>query len=90
MYSGLKEHTEQLSFKKSHVGQLKQERLMVIPCRIPTIKCLNNLQSRSTRNLPQDDEGHLYKNLQLLFYFHIILLSAVKDRMPLESASFCH
>ena len=63
MYSGLKKHTEQLSFIKGHVVQIKQEKLMVIPCKMPTIKCLNNFQFRSTKYLPQDDEEHLHKNL---------------------------
>ena len=74
-YSGLKKHTEQLSFIKGHVVQIKQEKLMVIPCKLPTIKCLNNFQFRSTKNLPQDDEEHLHKNLQL-----------VKDSVSLECA----
>ena len=65
MYSGLKKHTEQLSFIKGHVVQIKQEKLTVIPCKMPTMKCLNNFQFKSTVNLPQDDKEHLHKNLQL-------------------------
>ena len=75
MYPGLKKHTEQLSFIKGHVVQIKQEKLMVIPCKLPTIKCLNNLQFKSTKNLPQNDEERLHKSLLL-----------VKDSMPLDCA----